>query len=122
MDRDGLREADLRKKFGSILERYGLADNFDKEAVAFESNRADASIITNSNNLFKDKKLNKLWMKAESAGFTGTIFCKLHTHPPIVETVFFFYLCRNRIENPQRGIHTSPRKGFTILQPFRRTQ
>lgn len=70
MDRDGLIEAELRRKFGGILERYGLADHFDKDTVPSESNNVDEQ-ISNSNNLFKDKKLNKLWMKAESAGFTG---------------------------------------------------
>lgn len=69
MDKDGLKEAELRKKFGSILERYGLADHFDKNAIDSEMNKADS--LTNSNNIFKDKKLNKLWLKAESAGFTG---------------------------------------------------
>lgn len=69
MDIDGLREAELRKRFGSIIERYGLGDHFDKDLPAAESNQADNNI--NSNALFKDKKLNKLWMKAESAGFTG---------------------------------------------------
>ena len=70
MDKDGLLEADLRRKFGSIIERYGLGDHFDKD-LAEESNKAN--IATNSHSLFKDKKLNKLWLKAESAGFTGMV-------------------------------------------------
>nr|CAG4643342.1 EOG090X09CU [Ilyocryptus agilis] len=68
LDKDGLKEAELRKKFGSIIERYGLAEAFNKDDE--ESNRTDQKIATN--NLFKDKKLNKLWLKAESAGFTET--------------------------------------------------
>ena len=28
--------------------------------------------VSNHHNIFKDKKLNKLWLKAESAGFTGS--------------------------------------------------
>ena len=76
LDKDGLKEAEIRKKFGNLIERYGLADHFDKE---IESNQAD-SASTNSHSLFKDKKLNKLWLKAESAGFTGNrriqkLFC-----------------------------------------------
>nr|CAG4637169.1 EOG090X09CU [Ceriodaphnia reticulata] len=70
MDKDGLLEADLRRKFGSIIERYGLGDHFDKDLIDTESNKADST--TNSHSLFKDKKLNKLWLKAESAGFTET--------------------------------------------------
>lgn len=71
LDKDGLKEAELRQKFGSIIEQYGLADHFDKDLSDSESNNADSQI--NSHILFKDKKLNKLWLKAESAGFTGTI-------------------------------------------------
>nr|CAG4640183.1 EOG090X09CU [Daphnia pulex] len=65
LDKDGLKEAEIRKKFGNVIERYGLADHFDKDT---ESNQADST--TNSHSIFKDKKLNKLWLKAESAGFT----------------------------------------------------
>lgn len=68
LDKDGLKEAELRKKFGSIIERYGLGEHFDKDV---EGNKVDS--VVNSNNVFKDKKLNKLWLKAESAGFTGII-------------------------------------------------
>ena len=80
LDKDGLKEAEIRKKFGNLIERYGLADHFDKE---IESNQADSA--TNSHSLFKDKKLNKLWLKAESAGFTGNkriqkLFCDWYSH------------------------------------------
>ena len=44
-----------------------MADHFDKEQVGNDLNNA-----FDSNIVFKDKKLNKLWLKAESAGFTGT--------------------------------------------------
>nr|CAG4634914.1 EOG090X09CU [Alona affinis] len=70
LDKDGLKEAEIRAKFGAILERYGLADHFDKDHLGSESN--DVNIAYNNNNVFKDKKLNKLWLKAESAGFTET--------------------------------------------------
>lgn len=68
LDKSGLKEAELRKKFGSILERYGLMEHFGGETDV-NSNIADKH--SDSNNIFKDKKLNKLWLKAESAGFTG---------------------------------------------------
>nr|CAG4641018.1 EOG090X09CU [Eulimnadia texana] len=75
LDKDGLQEAKLRNKFLSVLERYGLADHFDEDATASktqpkEFNEAIDDHINKS--LFKDKRLNKLWMKAESAGFTET--------------------------------------------------
>lgn len=70
LDKDGLKEAELRRKFGSILERYALNDHFEKTQLGSQPNAADSHF--NSNAVFKDKKLNKLWMKAESAGFTGT--------------------------------------------------
>lgn len=67
LDKDGLQEAALRKKFGSIISRYGLAEHFDGEGP--ERNEA-----TDTGNHFKDKRLNKLWLKAESSGFTGWFF------------------------------------------------
>jgi len=69
LDKSGLKEAEIRKKFGSILERYGLMEHFGDEAVN-SSNLADQHLKSNS--MFKDKKLNKLWLKAESSGFTET--------------------------------------------------
>lgn len=69
LDKDGLKEAEMRKKFGSIVDRYGLQEHFDKDIPPVEeSNNVDKKF---NNNVFKDKKLNKLWLKAESAGFTG---------------------------------------------------
>jgi len=70
LDKDGLKEAEMRKKFGSIVDRYGLQEHFDKDIPPVEeSNHAYNNF--NQHNVFKDKKLNKLWLKAESAGFTG---------------------------------------------------
>jgi len=68
LDKNGLKEAELRKKFGNILERYGLMEHFGDETVD-SSNLIDKHA---NKNIFKDKKLNKLWLKAESAGFTET--------------------------------------------------
>lgn len=71
MDKDGLKESEIRKKFGSIIDRYGLADHFDKNLAGAEDNNVENNV--NNNVVFKDKKLNKLWLKAESAGFSGRI-------------------------------------------------
>lgn len=71
-DKDGLREAELRKKFLEIMTMYGLLDNFE-DAPNYSPpkmfNEASEDRINKS--LFKDKKLNKLWSKIETAGFTS---------------------------------------------------
>ncbi|XP_050701934.1 alpha-2-macroglobulin receptor-associated protein-like [Eriocheir sinensis] len=73
MDKDGLKEAELRKKLKNIMEKYGL------NADLREENRAGAATEAYMNEvkdreilkaIFKDKKLNKLWAKAEASGFT----------------------------------------------------
>nr|CAG4649493.1 EOG090X09CU [Scapholeberis mucronata] len=70
LDRDGLKEAELRKKFAGILGRFGLDDHFDKATFQVDPDMSNS--VSNHQNIFKDKKLNKLWLKAESAGFTET--------------------------------------------------
>jgi len=67
LDKDGLKEAALRHKFSKIIERFGLADHFDDEVSGKTENLPENDI-----NYFKDKKLQRLWAKAESAGFTET--------------------------------------------------
>lgn len=74
-DKDGLKEAELRKKLIGIMSTYDLLEHFDetqdpakvKEYRKFVD-RTDDSYMNKS--LFKDKKLNRLWEKAEIAGFT----------------------------------------------------
>ncbi|KAB0800435.1 hypothetical protein PPYR_06175 [Photinus pyralis] len=72
-DKEGLKEAELRKKLLHIMEMYGLLEHFQdvmgsgKPVQDKIFNDADDHI---NKSLFKDKKLNKLWSKAESAGFT----------------------------------------------------
>lgn len=72
LDKDGMKEAELRKKLGGIIERYGLDDGFDKEVPSSDFNKITSS--TQNTNIFKDKKLNKLWLKAETAGFSGNFY------------------------------------------------
>lgn len=73
-DKDGLKEAELRKKLITIMGNYDLLDQADDisdpaKARPFKAlNEASDKHINKS--LFKDKKLNKLWEKAETAGFT----------------------------------------------------
>lgn len=73
-DKDGLKEADLRRKLLAVMSTYGLLEHFEdtpgvklKEHNAF--NEASDDYINKS--LFKDKKLSKLWAKAETAGFNS---------------------------------------------------
>lgn len=72
-DKDGLKEAQLRKKLLDIMGLYGLLEHFEDNADPrkYKSPR-DSKLDSHINkSLFKDKKLNKLWEKAESAGFTS---------------------------------------------------
>ncbi|EEZ98539.1 alpha-2-macroglobulin receptor-associated protein [Tribolium castaneum] len=74
-DKDGLKEAELRKKLLTIMGSYNLLDQADdvqdpsKYRAHKPLNEASDKYINKS--LFKDKKLNKLWEKAETAGFTA---------------------------------------------------
>ncbi|CAH1154775.1 unnamed protein product [Phaedon cochleariae] len=73
-DKDGLKEAELRKKMLTIMSNFNLLDQADdisdpEKTRPFKPlNEASDKHINKS--LFKDKKLNKLWEKAERAGFT----------------------------------------------------
>ncbi|PSN37046.1 hypothetical protein C0J52_21907 [Blattella germanica] len=75
MDKDGLKEADLRKKLIGIMSIYGLIEHFDDVDEPNKLKQHKPQRDTRENHLnksiFKDKKLNKLWDKAETSGFTG---------------------------------------------------
>lgn len=74
-DKDGLKEAELRKKLMTVMEDYNLLDQKDDvdDPTKYRAHKAlnDASDKYINKSLFKDKKLNKLWEKAETAGFTN---------------------------------------------------
>jgi len=75
-DKDGLKEAELRKKLVGIMSTYGLLEHFDEtqDPEKYKHHKAYSGPVENANyknkSLFKDKKLNKLWEKAEVSGFT----------------------------------------------------
>lgn len=75
-DKDGMKEADLRKKLVGIMSTYGILEHFDdsQDPEMYKHHKQDPERKSNSNyknkSLFKDKKLNKLWEKAEVSGFT----------------------------------------------------
>ncbi|KAG8228188.1 hypothetical protein J437_LFUL008626 [Ladona fulva] len=75
MDKDGLKEADMRKRLVGIMSTYGLLEHFD-EVNNLEKNKHFKAHERKSDkhmnkSLFKDKKLNKLWESAEQSGFTA---------------------------------------------------
>lgn len=57
MDKEGLKEAEIRKRFNSIMFSYGLAKSTDT--------KLDESKVKT---IFKDKKLERLWQKAHKVG------------------------------------------------------
>uniref|UniRef100_A0A2M4BRJ8 Putative alpha 2-macroglobulin receptor-associated protein n=1 Tax=Anopheles marajoara TaxID=58244 RepID=A0A2M4BRJ8_9DIPT len=76
-DKDGLKEAQLRDKLVRIMSTYGLLEHFDdtQDPEKYKHHKANGGAgagkdAYRNKSLFKDKKLNKLWDKAEGAGFT----------------------------------------------------
>uniref|UniRef100_A0A023ER05 Putative alpha 2-macroglobulin receptor-associated protein n=1 Tax=Aedes albopictus TaxID=7160 RepID=A0A023ER05_AEDAL len=73
-DKEGLKEAELRKKLIGIMSTYGLLEYFDdtQDPEQYKPYKAYSGKVDSYMNksLFKDKKLNKLWEKAETSGFT----------------------------------------------------
>jgi len=75
-DKDGLKEAELRQKLIGIMSTYGLLEHFDdtQDPEKYKHHKAYSGRVEKTNyqnkSLFKDKKLNKLWEKAEVSGFT----------------------------------------------------
>ncbi|XP_031845180.1 alpha-2-macroglobulin receptor-associated protein [Nomia melanderi] len=73
-DPNGEEEARLRKKLIGIMSTYGILEHFD-DTENPELLKKHKALNDGSNyiakDVFKDKKLNKLWAKAEFAGFTS---------------------------------------------------
>lgn len=73
-DKDGIKEAELRKKLLGLMDMYGLREHF--EEVSSDYKRSKDHVLNEATDdhinksLFKDKKLNKLWSKAEAGGFS----------------------------------------------------
>ncbi len=64
-DKDGALEASVRKRFAGIVNKYGLTKYGEDDAVKEEEEGR-----ATKNMYFKDKRLNRLWEKAEKAGLT----------------------------------------------------
>lgn len=78
---DGLKEAELRKKIIGIMSTYDLLEVMDVEVDAvnnpelYKKHKPYEGKVKSDNyknkSLFKDKKLNKLWERAELGGFSS---------------------------------------------------
>lgn len=76
-DNEGTGAAKLREKLIGIMKAYNLLDYSDHDSKyekpgkydKYSKDRGDQ--YANKIGTFKDKKLNKLWNKAEMAGFTA---------------------------------------------------
>lgn len=63
-DKEGLKEAELRARLKGIVEKYALTEqwkHYQEESVGHPNE-------PRHDRIFKDKKLNKLWLKVEQAG------------------------------------------------------
>lgn len=84
-DKDGFKEAALRQKLVGIMSTYDLLEHFDdtQDPAKHKGHKAYAGKVPSgkqqqqqpdariNRSLFKDKKLNKLWERAEVSGFTA---------------------------------------------------
>lgn len=75
-DQDGTVAAQLRDKLVGIMRSYNLLDysehdKHEKPGKYDKYSKDRAEYYANKVSTFKDKKLNKLWNKAEMAGFTA---------------------------------------------------
>ncbi|CAG2120491.1 unnamed protein product, partial [Medioppia subpectinata] len=71
-DKDGIKEAQVRKQLAAILKKYGLSDDY-KSNKHLDNNAGDVSDDSHSDQyiekqIFRDKKLDKLWKKAQNSG------------------------------------------------------
>ncbi|XP_073952181.1 alpha-2-macroglobulin receptor-associated protein isoform X2 [Choristoneura fumiferana] len=73
-DKEGLMEATLRRKLTHIMTNFGLREHFEDHSGGRQKDHpAHNSALDDHINrsIFKDKKLNMLWAKAEASGFTS---------------------------------------------------
>lgn len=75
---DGLKEAELRHKLTGIMSTYDLLEVMDLDDInnpdVYQKHKPYEGKVKSDNyknkSLFKDKKLNKLWERAEIGGFS----------------------------------------------------
>lgn len=64
-----MKEADLRRKLDAILQKYGLEKDFRDEKLTNTVFKTPQEEIAAKGQIFKDKKLDKLWQKVINSGF-----------------------------------------------------
>lgn len=71
-DKDGLKESLVLSSFKAILEKYNLQEEYKalEDASFLSSSQQEMPKDAYIKSVFKDKKLNKLWLKAEQQGFS----------------------------------------------------
>ncbi len=71
-DKDGSFEAAVRKRFNGIVNKYGLSQYADDDVGTATGglNKQEEEGRASRNLYFKDKRLNRLWEKAEKAGLS----------------------------------------------------
>ncbi|KAG8184306.1 hypothetical protein JTE90_008990 [Oedothorax gibbosus] len=72
-DKNGLKEGLVLASFKAILEKYQLQDDFkalQDAAMVSKPSKPEMPNDAYVKNVFRDKKLNKLWLKAEQQGFS----------------------------------------------------
>lgn len=87
-DKEGLHEAAIRRRLLTILTKYNLERYYDDVHTPGEQESSLSSSTSKENsaksgdspklNAFRDKKLDKLWKKAEKAGFSPEELMILH--------------------------------------------
>lgn len=73
LDKNGLKESLILASFKAILEKYDLQEDFkalQDAAMMYQPSQSEMPYETYYKHVFRDKKLNKLWFKAEQQGFT----------------------------------------------------
>lgn len=65
-DKAGHKETEVRHRFSQIMDQYGIMNARDQPSSSNEND------MLKSKHIFKDKKLQKLWEKAEKSGMTPT--------------------------------------------------
>uniref|UniRef100_A0A023FN45 Putative alpha-2-macroglobulin receptor-associated protein n=1 Tax=Amblyomma cajennense TaxID=34607 RepID=A0A023FN45_AMBCJ len=66
-DKDGLKEAELRSKLKEIVDKFDLSDQFKHHQ---DEPPEHPNAARKEGYMFRDKKLNKLWLKVQKAGLS----------------------------------------------------
>ncbi|KAL7643090.1 UNVERIFIED_CONTAM: hypothetical protein RMT77_006380 [Armadillidium vulgare] len=97
-DKEGLKEAELRKRLKHILKKFALEYHDDVEDEKHLEKKLEKAI-------FKDKKLHKLWLKAEQSGLTQeelkTLKEEFQHHQDKIDE---YHVLIEQVSSPSNGI------------------